>query len=186
VAIFCSGYKEAEYLACLYKKVFSDIGIHYANKNQTSTHTLAEFKKSGGVLFATRDYGTGVTLKGELLENIFILRLPYPITSNYKWKMLKKQSVNTFLSSIKNEMLITLMQWLGRLQRTAEDEGTIHLMDKRYFSSPSLKKKIDDILKYYGDIKTDSKSKNKSKAVDIIKTSERENAITELDSLFGL
>lgn len=184
--VFCSGYKEAEYLASIYKKLFDDEKVHYANKNQASTHTLIEFKKSGGVLFATRDYGTGVTLKGELLENIFILRLPYPITNNYKWEMLRKQNMNTFLSSIKNEMLITLMQWLGRLQRTAEDEGSIYLMDKRYFSSPQLKKKIDDILKYYGDIKTDSKAKSKPKEGNIIKTSERECAISELDSLLGL
>ena len=184
--VFCSGYKEAEYLASLYKKLFDDVEVHYANKNQTSTHTLIEFKKSGGVLFATRDYGTGVTLKGELLENIFILRLPYPITNNYKWEMLRKQNMNTFLSSIKNEMLITLMQWLGRLQRTAEDEGSIYLMDKRYFSSKQLKKKIDDILKYYGDVKTDSKAKSKAKADNIIKTSERESAISELDSLLDI
>ncbi len=184
--VFCSGYKEAEYLASIYKKLFDDEKVHHANKSQTSSHTLIEFKKSGGVLFATRDYGTGVTLKGELLENIFILRLPYPITNNYKWEMLRKQNMNTFLSSIKNEMLITLMQWLGRLQRTAEDEGSIYLMDKRYFSSPQLKKKIDDILKYYGDIKIDSKAKSKSKEGNIIKTSERECAISELDSLLGL
>ncbi len=181
--VFCGGYKEAEYLASLYRKLFNDVKVHYANKNQTSTHTLVEFKKNGGVLFATRDYGTGVTLKGELLENIFILRLPYPITNNYKWEMLKKQSMNTFLSNIKNEMLITLMQWLGRIQRTAEDEGSIYLMDKRYFSSKQIQKKINDILKYYGNIKSDLKIKNKSDSSKIIKAEEREKAISALDSL---
>lgn len=182
--VFCSGYREAEYLSDLYRNIFSDMKVHNANKNQTSSHTLSNYKKTGGILFATRDYGTGVTLKGELLENIFILRLPYPIVNNYKWEMLKKKSVSMFLSSIKNEMLITLMQWLGRLQRTAEDEGSIYLMDKRYFSSPSLKKKIDDILKYYGDIKTDT-NKKQTKIENIIKSGEREKAIAELDRLFA-
>jgi len=185
--VFCGGYKEAEYLADLYGSLYNDAVIHVANRNKSSMHTLKDFRHKGGILFATRDYGTGVTLKGKLLENIFILRLPYPITSNYKWEVLRKQSINTFYSHTKNEMLITLMQWLGRLQRSMEDEGSVYLMDKRYFSGSTLKKKIDDILNYYGVIIGDcSGISSKNTNENIIGDNEREEALSDLDQLLGL
>jgi len=183
--VFCSGYKEVEYLSNLYKILFDDVKIHNASKFQTSTQTLKEFRNVGGILFATRDYGTGVTLKGKLLENIFILRLPYPITSNYKWELLKKKSMNTFMTHIKYEMLITLMQWLGRLQRTTKDEGSIYLMDKRYFSSLQLKSKIDNILNYYGVLKDISGIESKNKDIGTIDENDRKMALCELDKLLG-
>jgi len=181
--IFCGGYKEAHYISNLYKSLFNDVNVIAANQNNSSAQTLKEFKQNGGLLFATRDYGTGVTLKGELLENIFILRLPYPITSNFKWEKLRKKSNNIFMLYIKYEMLINLMQWLGRLQRTSEDSGSIFLLDKRYIQNTPLKSKIDEILNYYGNIKENTDTGKKiTRKLD---EDTRQTAVKTLDSLIG-
>lgn len=182
--IFCGGYKEANILAELYTKSFDDMKIHKANRLQTSTQTLEDFKQNGGLLFATRDYGIGVSLKGKLLENIFILRLPYPVATGFQWQMLKKKSMNFFMTNIKYEMLISLMQLLGRLQRSEVDSGSIHLLDKRYFTNVPLKKKIDKVLSYYGiimDVNIFSKKKDGK-----LNIKDRKKSLQNLDEIFLL
>jgi len=178
--VFCGGYKEVNILSELYKQEYDDIKVHKANKQQTSTQILEDFKQEGGLLFATRDYGIGISLKEKLLENIFILRLPYPITKGFQWETLKNKNINNFMVSIKYEMLISLMQFLGRLQRTKTDSGSVYLLDKRYFTNISLKKKIDKILNYYGIIVNQKKPKQENS----IKIKDRNESLQKLDDIF--
>ena len=152
--IFCGGYKEAEVLSSLYASLYKDMNILKANKKQKSHQTINDFKKQGGLLFATRDYGIGISLKGKLLENLFLLRLPYPIIGSFKWETLKKRNQNTFFANMNYEMLISLMQVLGRLQRSKTDKGSIFLLDKRYNRNIQLKNRINEVLEFYGNIKT--------------------------------
>ena len=184
--VFCSGYKETEYMSSLYKKLFDDAIIYYSNKKQASSHTLREFKETGGILFATREYGTGITLKGELLENIFLLRYPYPIVNNYKWETLRKRNINIYMNHIKYEMLITLMQWLGRLQRTSTDSGSIYLLDKKYLFNKPLRYKVDEVLNYYGVIREHKQEQKIYKTSQTIDESERDNALSALDGMLDL
>ena len=159
--IFCGGYKEAELLSGLYLTFYNDMNILKANKQQKSFQTINDFKKQGGLLFATRDYGVGVSLKAELLENLFVLRLPYPIVTGFKWEILRKRNRNTFFANMNYEMLISLMQLLGRLQRSKTDKGSIFLLDERYNSNRKLKSRIDEVLEFYGEIQEEENTQKK-------------------------
>jgi Rad3-related DNA helicase len=165
--ILCGWYKEATFIAELYKKRFNDRNIITATSSEKTVKTLARFKKEGGLLFATRNYNTGISLEGELLEKLFILKLPYPDFTKKKWQELKQNNTTRFSILYYREMLITLMQTLGRLQRTKDDVGDIHLLDPEYFKKKGkLKKEIDDILSAYGVISEVAKKKKENFVVD--------------------
>jgi Rad3-related DNA helicase len=106
-------------------------------------------------------------LEGELLEKLFILKLPYPDFTTKKWQELKQNNTKRFYILYYREMLITLMQTLGRLQRTKDDIGDIHLLDPEYFKKKGkLKKEIDDILSAYGVIFEETKKKKENFVVN--------------------
>jgi len=149
--VLCGGYLEANYLATLYKEMFQeDKNIIIAETTKTVQQTVKQFRENGGMLFATRNYNTGLSLEGSTLEKLFILRLPYPTMSSVRWLNLKNKNRNAFLSNLKSEMLITLSQAFGRLQRTKSDAGDIYLLDSRYHTDKTIKKRIDAIIDYYG------------------------------------
>jgi len=176
--IFCGGYKAAEYLAKKYMKIYDDVPVHYASPKKSSVHVLKDFEKidykKGGLLFATRDYGVGVSLEGKKLENIFLLRFPYPIISSPKWISMREKGIGPFMGVITKEMLITLMQFLGRLQRSNSDTGKIFIMDDRYHSNQ--KKLFDEILTQYGVFE---KIENK-----VVKRKSIDDALEEYGDLF--
>jgi Rad3-related DNA helicase len=69
----CGGYKEATFIAELYKKRFNDRNIIVSTSTEKTAKTLDRFKKDGGLLFATRNYNTGISLEGELLEHTILI-----------------------------------------------------------------------------------------------------------------
>lgn len=151
--VLCGGYKESKFLANLYSLKYSNERVHYANTREKASHTIERFKEEGGVLFGTRNYNTGISLKGELLEELFILKFPFVNFTEKKWLDIKEKGVGLYKVQSEKEMLITLIQTLGRLQRAESDKGNIHLMDQRYNkykNGNKLKEKIDDILNMYG------------------------------------
>jgi len=155
--VLCSGYKECKYLAETYRLKYNDAIIHYANTKEKTYATVEKFKKRGGLLFATKNYGTGLSLEGELLEKLFILKLPYPDYTSKKWQDIKSKGAGMFRKLIDREMLVTLIQILGRVPRTKEDKGDIILLDYRYSKTKSqIKGKVVSIIKEYGIIQKKS------------------------------
>jgi len=163
--ILCSGYKEAQYLAKLYAlKYKKECTVHYSEPSVKPMITLKRFKKEGGIFFATKNYGTGTSLEGDYLVNLFILKMPYPDYTSKFWQELKKKGEGIFRRTLEREMMITLMQILGRVARTKEDKGSIFLVDYHFSKKPKNKKSILKIIKEYGTIKVSSK-----KQLDMVK-----------------
>jgi len=106
-----------------------------AERKKSAYRIVEKFKKENGILIATRNYGVGIDLKEELLEKLYITKLPYPVMGNKKWLELKAQdklkgtNLSYFLSV--NEMLLNLKQWIGRLIRSPKDKGDLYLLDSR-------------------------------------------------------
>jgi len=100
---------------------------------------IRNFIKMGGILVATRNYGTGISLNGKLLEVLYIAKLPYPIVTSKKWLDLKEKGTALFWLYFNNEMFTQLRQYFGRLQRTSDDFGEIHLMDARGIKDSPVK-----------------------------------------------
>jgi Rad3-related DNA helicase len=150
--VLCGGYQEAKFIASLFNKKYPLVNILIANINEKTTTTIEKFKNKGGILFATRNYNTGVSLENKLLEKLYLLNFPYPIFTTYRWFSLKNKKPEIYFQEYTNEMLIALMQTLGRLQRTEKDSGDIYILDNRY-KKAKYKKTLSRILKiidYYG------------------------------------
>ena len=116
------------------KLILAEQGISVQN-------VIENFKKSGGILIATRNYATGINLKGETLERLFITKLPYPVYTTKKWTLLKEKDDRFFWFEYTNEMVITFRQAIGRLIRSSEDTGKIFLLDGKFNSLPEVAKK---------------------------------------------
>ena len=98
-----------------------------AKSDRTASSIMNEYVSEGHIkiLVAARHYGTGIDLPGELLEKLYIARLPYPVMT-LKW--LKKKYLG---SEYTDEMIINLRQWMGRLLRTENDKGDLYILDER-------------------------------------------------------
>jgi helicase c2 len=112
-----------------------------AEQGRSVQNIIESFKKSGGILIATRNYATGINLKGEALERLFITKLPYPVYTTKKWTLLKEKDDRFFWFEYTNEMVITFRQAIGRLIRSPEDTGKIFLLDGKFNSLPEVTKK---------------------------------------------
>ena len=141
---------------------------------------MSKFKQQGGLLFAVRNYNTGLSLEGEMLENLYILKFPFVDFTTKKWQEIKENSAGMFYIKNEREMLIALMQTLGRVQRTKNDKGDIYILDGKYNRFPSSRKeKIKAILKEYG-ILVENDKKATANKIPIIELE------SELEKLLGL
>ncbi|MBO1098040.1 hypothetical protein FQS90_16150 [Enterococcus casseliflavus] len=91
---------------------------------------LEKFKSTGGVILGTGVFWEGIDLKGDLLTNVVIVRLPFPVPDpiiDYKIKKLDNNSDKVLLP----EMIMKLKQGSGRLIRSMEDVGSLTILDSR-------------------------------------------------------
>ncbi|MGH1648921.1 ATP-dependent DNA helicase [Enterococcus gilvus] len=91
---------------------------------------LEKFRKTGGVILGTGVFWEGIDLKGKLLTNVVIVRLPFPVPDpiiDYKIKTLNNDSDKVLIP----EMITKLKQGSGRLIRSMEDTGTLTILDSR-------------------------------------------------------
>lgn len=137
--VLCGSYHEAETIGQYFKEIVDGkVNTIIAERNKSATATIELFEKKGGVLFAIRNYGTGVNLPGYKLENLFIVKLPFPIFITKKWLDIKerdrKNGTSFYYGEYEGSMLLALRQWIGRLIRTPDDKGNLFILDSRMHS----------------------------------------------------
>lgn len=137
--VLVGGFDEVKLLAQKLESVKDKLVL--AEQGISVQNVIENFKKSGGILIATRNYATGINLKGETLERLFITKLPYPVYTTKKWTLLKEKDDRFFWFEYTNEMVITFRQAIGRLIRSSEDTGKIFLLDGKFNSLPEVAKK---------------------------------------------
>jgi len=167
--VLCGGYTETKYMAELYRLKYNDRIIHCSTPAEKVSSTIEKFRKNGGILFATKNYNTGISLVGGELERLFITRLPYPDYTSKKWQEIKSKSSGIFRSYLDREMLIAFIQTLGRVPRTFDDKGKIILLDYRILGKKAravIVEKILSIAKEYGIVNRMGKE-IKKKSVDV-------------------
>ena len=139
--VLVGGFDEVKLLAQKLKSVKDKLVL--AEQGKSVQNVIESFKKSGGILIATRNYATGINLKGDVLERLFITKLPYPVYQTKKWAILKEKNDRFFWFEYTNEMVMTFRQAIGRLIRSPEDIGKIFLLDGKFNSlSEGLKKRL--------------------------------------------
>jgi len=148
--VLVGGYQEAELIYEALKNKIEDaaVSIIRAKRAKKATVTLEEFKNKGGIAVLTRNFATGTNLKGELLEKLFIVKLPYPVFTNKKWLDLKSKKAKVYWYEYTNEMIISFRQAIGRLIRDKQDRGDIYILDAKLKKRPeNVKQKIKYFLK---------------------------------------
>ena len=90
---------------------------------------------SNGILLGTNAFWEGVDLPGDLLEILFIVKMPFDVPTEQLVKdygdMIESQGGNRFMQYALPESVIRFRQGFGRLIRTTYDEGIFIVMDDR-------------------------------------------------------
>ncbi|MEM7698664.1 MAG: helicase C-terminal domain-containing protein [Verrucomicrobiota bacterium] len=97
---------------------------------------LKRFKEDEtSVLFGTDSFWTGVDVPGKALSNVIITRLPFAVPDHpltqARTEMIEERGGNPFMEYSVPEAILKLRQGVGRLIRSAEDEGIVVLLDNR-------------------------------------------------------
>ena len=87
------------------------------------------------VLFGTDSFWTGVDVPGEALSNVIVTRLPFavpdhPLTAS-RLEAIQQSGGNAFMEYSVPEAILKLRQGVGRLIRTAADQGLVCILDNR-------------------------------------------------------
>ena len=139
--VLVGGFDEVKLLAQKLESVKDKLVL--AEQGISVQNVIESFKKSGGILIATRNYATGINLKGNALERLFITKLPYPVHTTKKWAILKEKNIDRFWIEYTNDMVMNFRQAIGCLICSPEDTGTIFLLDGKFNAQKEgLKKRL--------------------------------------------
>ena len=100
------------------------------------TAILNEFKtNTSSVLLATHSFWQGVDVPGESLSAVIIEKLPFPRPDrplvNARKMLFDEEGRDSFMEYFVPEAALTLKQGLGRLMRSADDQGLLAILDAR-------------------------------------------------------
>ncbi len=160
--VLCTSYKQVRAISNNLKNNFNlnDDTLFVQTSKHSKKKLLDNFKSStNGILIATSTFWEGVDLKGDLLEILFIVRIPFVNPSNpYNYHLSKKiesEGGNSFYDLQLPNAILKLKQGVGRLIRSDKDSGICIITDTRLSNSRYGKFIIDELTdepKFYSNI----------------------------------
>lgn len=104
------------------------------------TQILDRFRSlPGSVLLGTDSFWEGIDVPGEALEMVVLVKLPFAVPSDpvveAQIEQLDLAGRNSFLEYLVPDAVIKFRQGFGRLIRSAEDRGTVVVLDQRVITA---------------------------------------------------
>lgn len=115
----------------VHKKLINKVDdvIYLDDDNLTPKEILNDFEKTKGIILSAGSFWEGIDLKGELLTNLIVVRIPFPVPDPV---------IENKISRLGNrddvlvpEMIMKLKQGTGRLIRSKSDIGVVSILDSR-------------------------------------------------------
>lgn len=102
--------------------------IYTDDENMTPKQIISQFEKTKGMILSAGSFWEGIDLKGDLLTNLIIVKLPYPVPDPVIQNKINRFGRENVLMP---EMISKLRQGTGRLIRTSTDIGVVSILDSR-------------------------------------------------------
>ncbi len=99
-------------------------------------HIIDYFKKNERqIIFGTVSFWEGIDIKGDNLQYLIIMKLPFPVPSEpvaaARMEKMEKEGINPFIHYSLPRAVIRFKQGFGRLIRSRQDKGIIVTFDNR-------------------------------------------------------
>lgn len=105
-----------------------DRPIYLDNGEMTPKQIISQLEENKGLILSAGSFWEGIDLKGELLTNLIIVKLPYPVPDPVIQNKIYRFGRDNVLLP---EMISKLRQGTGRLIRTRTDIGVVSILDSR-------------------------------------------------------
>ncbi len=112
-------------------------GINVLAQGRYSRYYIVDKFKQGSsqIIFGTSSFWEGVDFKGNVLRNLIMMKLPFPVPSDplaaARSEMLEKEGKNSFYNYSLPQAVIRFKQGFGRLIRSKSDQGKFIIFDNR-------------------------------------------------------
>ncbi|WP_445506021.1 ATP-dependent DNA helicase [Niallia sp. 03190] len=100
--------------------------VYYEGEGEISG-LVSKFQNEEESVLCAVNLWEGLDVPGRSLENVFLFSLPFP-PNDPVYKSKRENSINPFLEVDMPYMILRLRQGIGRLIRTHEDRGNVHIL----------------------------------------------------------
>lgn len=109
--------------------------LYIDDESMTPKQIISKFEKTKGMILSAGSFWEGIDLKGDLLTNLIVVKLPYPVPDPVIQNKINRFGRENVLLP---EMTSKLRQGTGRLIRTSTDIGVVSILDSRMIDSDYL------------------------------------------------
>ncbi|NLM97966.1 MAG: DEAD/DEAH box helicase [Halanaerobiaceae bacterium] len=135
--VLFTSYRMLNYCEQKLRDSLQEAGINIlAQGNHSRNYIIERFKQEENqIIFGTDSFWEGVDIKGDNLQLLIIMKLPFPVPDEpvaaARMEMLKKEGKNPFFQYSIPRAVIRFKQGFGRLIRSKKDRGVIICFDNR-------------------------------------------------------